>query len=268
MAHAPYRGIKISGTQGQRVDDELSLEFPLSILLNKEAFTVTMQSPGDEEDLIIGLLNSEGLLGNTDDPPSMEVVENSKSGYISKINVNLPLADNGKLLNSRSLLSVSSCGICGQKQWQDILKGDEPLEYQSRISATEIRKMFEKMEYHQSTFQKSGGSHAAGIFGRDYELLSIKEDIGRHNAVDKAVGALIRSKQIKKASFLLVSGRISYEIVVKCFKARIPIIAAVSAPSSLAVDYAEELGITLLAFCRGDSATAYSRVDRLLITED
>jgi FdhD protein len=114
----------------------------------------------------------------------------------------------------------------------------------------------------QHSFHQSGGTHAAAAFTIEGELLSSMEDIGRHNAVDKVIGQLLLSKKLEEAACLTVSGRISYEIVVKCFKARIPFLAAVSAPSTLAVDYAEELGITLLAFCRQNRATCYSHTYR------
>ena len=119
----------------------------------------------------------------------------------------------------------------------------------------------------QHNFKQSGGTHAAAAFSIDGELLSTMEDIGRHNAVDKVVGDLILEDKIDAAKVLTVSGRISYEIVVKCFKAKIPFLAAVSAPSSLAVDYAKELGITLFAFCREDRVTCYSNLEYLISNE-
>ena len=122
--------------------------------------------------------------------------------------------------------------------------------------------MFEKMKKKQHDFKQSGGTHAAAAFSIDGELLCTMEDIGRHNAVDKVVGQLIHSKKIKQAKVITVSGRISYEIVIKCFKAQVPFLTAVSAPSSLAVDYAKELGITLFAFCRDERATCYSNAQR------
>ena len=123
--------------------------------------------------------------------------------------------------------------------------------------------MFLMMNSKQSVFEKSGGSHAAAAFDRTGVLLSSMEDIGRHNAVDKVVGELINDSTVRKASVITVSGRISYEIIVKAFKAKIPVLCAVSAPSSLAVDYAKELGITLLAFCRDERATCYSNPERI-----
>jgi FdhD protein len=268
MGYAPYRGIKISGNHGSPVEDELTLESPLSISINGNAFSITMQTPGDEEDLVIGLLNGEGILKRNEGIPELKVIERFDGGSIKTLDVQISKDLVESRINSRNLLSVASCGICGQKEWKEALGKDQPLSVKTTISGIEIEKMFIEMERKQSTFLKSGGSHAAAIFDSKFKLMAIREDVGRHNAVDKSVGALIRKNQIDNAEFLLVSGRVSYEIIVKCFKARIPFLAAVSAPSSLAVDYAEELGITLLAFCRGESATAYSRVTRLLVMED
>jgi FdhD protein len=126
-----------------------------------------------------------------------------------------------------------------------------------------VGKMFHRMNELQRTFRQSGGSHAAAAFTIDGEILSLHEDIGRHNAVDKVVGDLLLKQKLKEAKCLIVSGRISYEIVSKCFVAGIPFLAAVSAPSSLAVDFSKELGITLMAFCREGDLTVYSHPSKL-----
>ena len=121
------------------------------------------------------------------------------------------------------------------------------------------------MNTHQPNFNQSGGAHAAAAFDIKGKYLCSLEDIGRHNAVDKVVGYLIKNDQLDSAKIITVSGRISYEIVIKCIKAGIPFLAAVSAPSSLAVDFAKELGITLLAFCRDERATVYSHAHRTIV---
>jgi len=131
-----------------------------------------------------------------------------------------------------------------------------------KIDISLIHDLFDKMKVLQHDFKQSGGTHAAAAFTIEGKLLCSMEDIGRHNAVDKVVGKLILKGELDKAKIITVSGRISYEIIIKCFKARVPFLAAVSAPSSLSVDYAKELGITLFAFCRGKRATCYSNVQR------
>jgi len=168
-----------------------------------------------------------------------------------------------KGLVSRSLLSVSSCGICGKTELSYLEFSGERFSDPQRVDVELIPSLFDKMETTQHGFSASGGSHAASAFTLDGELLCTMEDIGRHNAVDKVVGDLILSDRFHKAKIMTVSGRLSYEIAIKCFKAQIPFLAAVSAPSSLAVDYAKELGITLFAFCRKNRITCYAHPERV-----
>ena len=168
-----------------------------------------------------------------------------------------------KGLVSRSLLSVSSCGICGKTELSYLEFSGERFSDPQRVDVELIPSLFDKMETTQHGFSASGGSHAASAFTLDGELLCTMEDIGRHNAVDKVVGDLILSDRFHKAKIMTVSGRLSYEIAIKCFRAQIPFLAAVSAPSSLAVDYAKELGITLFAFCRKNRITCYAHPERV-----
>jgi FdhD protein len=253
-----YDGIKQTTDYAEGVHDFLTLEQPLSIAINGQPFTLTMQTPGDELDLTRGLLLTEGVMKKDGNLASIAVSGKSEEGLISAVNV---IVDEASLrdvqLNKRSLLSVASCGICGKTEL-DIPQG--------RISTTanqltveQIDRMFETMQAGQSAFLSSGGCHAAAAFNAAHELLVLREDIGRHNAVDKVIGALLDGQRIGEARALLVSGRVSYEIVVKCFMAGIPTLLAVSAPSSLAVDFCKELGITLYGFCRPGRATCYSR---------
>ena len=164
--------------------------------------------------------------------------------------------------NSRSFLSVTSCGICGKQELD--LPDQQNSVSDATISLEMIFGMFQQMSSSQDAFKQSGGSHASAAFDKSGNLLTIKEDIGRHNAVDKVVGDLILSQNLHEAKCITVSGRISYEIIIKTFRAKIPVLAAVSAPSTLAVDFAKELGITLLAFCRDDRLTCYSHPQRLV----
>lgn len=253
-----YDGIKETAGQTEGVHDFLTLEQPLSIAINGQPFTLTMQTPGDELDLTHGLLLTEGVIKKGVELSPIEVIGKSAEGYISAVNV---VMDDSALrdvqLNKRSLLSVASCGICGKTEL-DVPQGR--LEISSdQLSTEHIDRMFETMQAGQSAFLSSGGCHAAAAFNASHELIVLREDIGRHNAVDKVIGALLQDGRLKDARFLLVSGRVSYEIVVKCFMAGIPNLLAVSAPSSLAVDFCKELGITLYGFCRPGRATCYSR---------
>jgi FdhD protein len=253
-----YEGIKETAGQAEGVHDFLTLEQPLSIAINGQPFTLTMQTPGDELELTRGLLLTEGVLKKGVEPSHIEITGKSAEGYISAVNV---VMDDSALrdiqLNKRSLLSVASCGICGKTEL-DVPHGR--LEISSdHLSTEHVDRMFETMQAGQSAFLSSGGCHAAAAFNAAHKLIALREDIGRHNAVDKVIGTLMQNGRLKDARFLLVSGRVSYEIVVKCFAAGIPNLLAVSAPSSLAVDFCKELGITLYGFCRPGRATCYSR---------
>lgn len=261
MAIDNYQGKKFCGDNHFNVDDNLTIEQALQVIINKEIFTITMRTPGNDEDLIRGLLYSEDIY-KSDEKLAILLSENDKKG-ITEANVSIEkeLLSDG-YSNSRSLLSVSSCGICGKKELENI-DSSQKLQNGIVLNIEDIFEMFSAMKKGQPTFKQSGGSHAAAAFSNNKELLSIREDIGRHNAVDKVIGHLMSKQLLTKAQCLIVSGRISYEIVAKAFAAKIPILAAVSAPSTLAVDFAKELGITLLGFCRENKATCYSHPERL-----
>lgn len=265
MAIAKYKGLKIRSNEIDPVNDALTVEDALAITINGEKFTVTMRTPGDEEELTRGLLFSEDIYRHHSPALSYKVEDHNELGFISKVNVNIPEDKLGNgYKNSRSLLSVSSCGICGKQELMEITDQHKIGQGDLKIRFEDISQMFIEMEKKQVQFEQSGGIHAAAIFDKNKELLAIKEDIGRHNAVDKVIGALLLEERLKEAEFILVSGRVSYEIVTKAFAARIPFLAAVSAPSSLAVDYAKELGITLMGFCRTTKFTVYSNIDRVV----
>ena len=262
MAFDNYQGRKFIDGSITNVNDNLTVEQALQININGEPFSITMRTPGNDDELIRGLLYSEDIYRSSVNL-NIELAENKeKSTTEANIEINESLLKSG-YLNSRSFLSAASCGICGKTELDDIdtsCKVDD----KNQLSHANLLKMFDAMKAAQHTFHKSGGSHAAAAFTNNGELLSIREDIGRHNAVDKVIGHLINNNSLKGAKCLTVSGRISYEIISKAFAAKIPILAAVSAPSPLAVDFAKELGITLLGFCRENKATCYSHPNRIL----
>jgi len=257
-----YDALQLRKSSTKEVSDVLMIEHPLSIGINGEAFTLTMQTPGDELDLARGILFTEGVYKNKIIHPEIDIVLTSEDGFISSLDVKVDssLLDKSQL-NKRNLLSVASCGICGKTEL--ILPAGESLSSPRSLQFEMIQDMFRQMAAGQNAFMASGGCHAAAIFNADRSILVIKEDIGRHNAVDKVIGFLLYSEQLNHGTYLLVSGRVSYEIITKCFIAGIPFLMAVSAPSSLAVDFAKELGITLIAFCREDRATVYSHTERI-----
>ena len=216
-----------------------------------------MRTPDDDHFLVRGLLLAEGIYKKGADI-KIETVSTKLSGE-AEVNVSIPVDQLGDgFLNKRSLLSVSSCGICGKRDIEGIKLEGEAVKIKGKVNLPLIEEMYVEMQTQQESFNLSGGCHAAGLFSIEGKLLSLKEDIGRHNAVDKVVGEVLSTNSIKEAKILLLSGRVSYEIIIKAFKAKIPIVCAISAPSSLAVDYAKEFGITLLGFCRKGKATCYA----------
>lgn len=263
MATCNYEGKKFNSSTVNEIVDALTVEEALQININEEPFTVSMRTPGDDLSLVRGLLHSEGVINDTSFIPEIAIKKENENGIVTVVNVNIPenyLGDG--YLNSRSLLSVSSCGICGKTELSDLNFIGKTIDDDKKLNVEVINNCFSKMNAVQHNFKESGGTHAAVAFTFEGELICSMEDIGRHNAVDKVTGKLIMDNSLKEAKILTVSGRISYEIVIKCFKAQIPYLAAVSAPSSLAVDYAKELGITLFAFCRDNRATCYANAHR------
>ena len=258
MQTLSYEGFYVDNGNSKKVNDALVVEAALQININNEPFTVVMRTPGDDNELIRGILFAEDIY-RANKQPFMETVESKSNGF-SIINVTIPKKNLGNgYVNKRTLLSVSSCGICGKQQLEDIHIKGQKLNTSTNFDFKQIAPMFFQMEKQQETFELSGGSHAAGIFDKNYQLLTLKEDIGRHNAVDKAIGELLNQSILEKASCMLVSGRVSYEIISKAFVAKIPVVVAISACSSLAVDYAKEFGICLIGFSRGSKATLYSK---------
>ncbi|CAM1361914.1 Sulfur carrier protein FdhD [Tenacibaculum sediminilitoris] len=256
-----YQSIKLSTNSLERFEDTLVVEAPLQININKEPYTVVMRTPGNDEELLRGLLYAEDIYKKKENL-KIDLIENKKD-FSTILNITIPIEKLGKgYLNKRTLLSVSSCGICGKKELKDlkiegkslVLKENEKLN--SMIES--IGSMFMKMNKMQLLFKNTGGSHACAIFSSNQKLLTVNEDIGRHNAVDKCVGDLINKEKLKEGHYMLVSGRVSYEIVSKAFLAKIPVIIAVSACSSLAVDFAKEFGIFLVGFSRENKMTIYS----------
>jgi FdhD protein len=257
MQISKYEGFLINNGNSKKVNDALVVEAALQININNEPYTVVMRSPGDDLELVRGLLYAEDIYKHKENLV-FEIIEERENGF-AIINVNIVKNKIGKgYLNKRTLLSVSSCGICGKQKLEDIYVNGSKLTSSFKFDFNIIENMLIEMRKQQETFELSGGSHAAAIFDTNYNVLAVKEDIGRHNAVDKVIGNLLLEKSLKTANCLLVSGRVSYEIISKAFIAKIPYVIAVSACSSLAVDFAKEFGISLIGFSRGKKATLYS----------
>ena len=264
MATRNYEGRKFDLDGVLPVLDALTVEEALQININGRPFTLSMRTPGADTDLVRGILHSEDVVNSTGYHPEVVLRRENEHGIVTVVDVEIPEGFVGSgYSSSRSLLSVSSCGICGKTELGDQGFLGATLGQAGEFSAERFTDMFAQMNRRQRDFMQSGGTHAAAIFDGNGRLMVAREDIGRHNAVDKAVGSLLLDGRLAEARAMTVSGRISYEITIKAFKAGIPFLAAVSAPSSLAVDYAKELGITLLGFCREGRATCYAHPGRI-----
>ncbi len=263
MTISHFTGLHFSNGHFSTVNDVLSVEESLSISINGEPFTVTMRTPGAEQELITGLLFTEEVYRDTSILPVMEILNTNGKGHITSVNVKLPP---DKLLKdfagNRNIISASSCGLCGRTSFEDTLS-KQKVAASGIMDPSFVTEMFNNMSQHQADFQKSGGVHASAAFTIKGELLEIREDIGRHNAVDKVIGGLILNGRLNEAACLTVSGRVSYEIVNKAQSAGISFLCSVSAPSSMAVELAEAAGITLMAFCRNNRLTVYSHPEKV-----
>ena len=246
-----------------KVEDYMAVEVALSIAVNHIPFTVTMQTPGNEIELTRGLLFTENVIKTRSKEVEIAVTGTDEKGFINSINVkvdpSLVLID---FAGTRNVISSSSCGVCGKTSLEDL--NCEHVSNSELLDPHLVNELFEKVMAEQKNFHKTGGTHAAGAFTIEGELLNVQEDIGRHNAVDKVIGYLINNDLLDKVKCLTVSGRISFEIVNKAMVAGIPFLASVSAPSTLAVEYAQESGITIMAYCRNNKFTVYSNPQQIL----
>jgi FdhD protein len=268
---SPHSG-RTRGRASPRVagvrSDLVAVEEPLEIRIDGRALGVTMRTPGHDEELAAGLLLAEGVITRPQDIGSIAVCrhpENLEERNVVTVYLREGLTPDWERLR-RSLLTNSSCGLCGKASIESLTTRARPLPAgRARIEAGTLIALPARLRGRQEVFAATGGLHAAGLFTTDGTLEVLREDVGRHNAVDKVIGTTLLEKRFPPESrVLLVSGRASYEIVQKAAVARIPIIAAVSAPSSLAVGLADAMGVTLVGFLRGDGFNIYSHPRRIV----
>jgi FdhD protein len=252
--------------------DLLAAEEPLGVRLNGQAITLTMRTPGDDIDLAAGFLVGEGVVRSASDIRQIKICTGDRCGHddhegmgnIADVILAPSVAVPAGL--RRNFLTTSACGVCGKASIRDIcqlpaadLSADQVL-----VRPALLAELPGRLREAQRVFSATGGLHAAGIFGADGQLRCVREDVGRHNAVDKVVGWALRQDLLPLAGcILLVSGRASFELVQKAVMAGLPVLAAVSAPSSLAVELAEEAGLTLVGFLRGNSMNVYTAAERI-----
>src|SRR5690349_18356392 len=251
--------------QPAETSEALAGEEALQVRINGQAYTITMRTPGHEKFLAAGLLFTERVIRRPEDVISIGATPAANGSHVLIVDVGVRKeALAGKNLFNRSIASSASCGVCCKIDLCDLAISDRPLADSGKLDIRLIPNLLRKMQARQSAFDRTGGSHAAAIFSIDGALLSIQEDIGRHNAVDKVIGELFLRKALDDAEIMLGSGRVSYEIVSKCVAASIPFLLAVSAPSSLAVNLCMRQGITLIGFCRDNRATVYTHAENIL----
>ena len=256
-------------TSRKRVD-ALAAEEPLELRVGGNALTVTMRTPGHDVELAHGFLLSEGVIGGLEDISVARFCEGTGPDGLNTYNVlDLTLADGVAPPDpsvERNFYTTSSCGVCG-KAALDAVKlktNHSPAADASTVDVDVLSALPDELRKRQKVFASTGGLHAAGLFTTTGEALVVREDVGRHNAVDKVLGwAVLANRVPLTGTVLMVSGRASFELVQKATMAGIPILSAVSAPSSLAADLAEEQGLTLVGFLRGDSMNVYTRHDRI-----
>ncbi|MFI7596490.1 formate dehydrogenase accessory sulfurtransferase FdhD [Actinoplanes sp. NPDC049681] len=271
MHRRPVVKIDLDGTaEPRRRPDDLAAEEPLEIRLRREPLAVTMRTPGQDIDLAMGFLLTEGVIrtatdvvtaqlcAGTDAPNTYNVVDVVLGAHVPP-----PVTD-----PSRNFYTTSSCGVCG-KASIDAVRTRSPFDLstdETSVTARMLAELPDKLRAAQRTFDRTGGLHAAGLFTPDGELVVMREDVGRHNAVDKVVGWALREGRLPlNGHVLLVSGRASFELTQKAWMAGIPLLAAVSAPSTLAAELADEAGMTLVGFLRGRSMNVYTGSQRVTV---
>jgi FdhD protein len=261
--------VTVEGGRRRRRQDRLATEEPMEIRVDEPGdvqrnVAVTMRTPGNDFDLAVGFLFTEGLLDGADQVRNVRycAVPREEQHYnVVSVTVTRAL---GEFESSRNFYATSSCGICGKASLDAIETRNEPVAPGPEVSAEVLAGLPETLRRAQSVFDRTGGLHAAALFDSAGRLITSREDVGRHNAVDKVIGSeLLAGRVPLDGTILLVSGRASFEIVQKAAAAGIPVICAVSAPSSLAVDAARRFGMTLIGFLRGERFNVYAHPERI-----
>ncbi len=273
----PQRVLSVSVTHWQEQvqqqrEEALTVEEPFEVRIDHRSLAVIMRTPGHDHELAMGFLFSEGIIERAADVLSIQDdVDADGLPLANVVNVSLRSAGQQAVLQQqpaafeRHFAVSASCGLCGKNSIADLLLSTSPLEPDDlHIAPGVLYELPGRLRAAQSVFSSTGGLHAAGLFDPDGQLQLLREDVGRHNAVDKIIGHGLRSASFPYGRhILMVSGRTSFEIIQKALLARIPCIAAISAPSSLAVELAERSGITLVGFLRDHGMNVYTHLERL-----
>ena len=277
--NSKYKVLKYRSNNTNEINDSISIEEPLEITIKfkeKETWTentisITMRTPGNDEDLVRGFLFNERIIEKIDYIDKIESVGkivgqyNLKNKIIATIN-NSENVDIDKI--KRNFLTNSSCGVCGKTSLDslEIIKKDKIIKSLPKIDHEIIMKSPTTLRENQSEFSKTGGIHASGLFSDKGDVVAIKEDVGRHNALDKLIGYVLEKKLLNPSNqFLTCSGRLNFELVQKALMSNIGVLIGVGAPTSLAIDLANKFDMTLVGFVKQDSFNIYSNKERIII---
>ena len=257
------RVLKLDEEHRKHIEDDVVVEEPLEIRVNGESISVTMRTPGDDFDLAVGLLWTEGIVHSSGEIGTIAYCPDEEQPELKNI-VNVGLVDSSrKLESSRRLWSNSSCGLCGKATLEAIHQVCRRIDSSLVVSHDVLCMLPSRLREEQANFDRTGGIHAVALFDEKGNLLILREDIGRHNAVDKVLGSALRDNLALSETILMVSGRLGFEIAQKAVVAGIPILASISAPSSLAIELADEFGMTAIGFLRGRSMNIYTHSERV-----
>ena len=277
--NSKYKVLKYSSNKFENIDDLISIEEPLEISLKykesdkwiNQSLSITMRTPSDDEDLVRGFLYNEQIITNINDIDSIESY-GDKVGQYNIQNKILATLNNSKNINiskiKRDFLTNSSCGVCGKSSLDalEIIKKNKTNPSEPQIKKEVIVKSPDILREGQSEFSKTGGIHASGLFTSNGELVAVREDVGRHNALDKLIGCALKNNQIDpKNQFITCSGRLNFELVQKVLMTDIGIMIGVGAPTSLAIDLANKFDITLVGFVKRDSFNIYTNNKKVIV---
>jgi len=274
-----YKVLKFKSDKSKEVDDQISIEEPLEIILRykdkenwvENTISITMRTPGDDEDLVIGFLFNEKVIEKIDYIENIKL-SGEKVGQYKLKNKVIVTINNSENIDvdkiKRNFLTNSSCGVCGKTSLDslEIIKKDKIIKSIPKIHHEIIMRSPDMLRQNQSEFSKTGGIHASGLFNASGEIVAVKEDVGRHNALDKLIGYVLKKKLLDNSSqFLTCSGRLNFDLVQKALIANIGVLIGVGAPTSLAIDLANKFDMTLVGFVKEDSFNIYSNKERIII---
>jgi FdhD protein len=278
-AWKPVDVVRVRADGAGRAMDRAATEEPLEVRLHGRPFAVIMRTPGADRELAAGFLLAESVIGSADDLGTIEHCTQPAAGDEDRGDdpaapreniVNVTLVDRTRveamLAERRQVTTNSSCGLCGRQTIESLATDARPIDAAWTIRGAVLARFAEELRRAQAVFDETGGLHAAGLFTSVGDLVTSAEDVGRHNAVDKVIGRMLMRDALPLSGHVLfVSGRSSFEIVQKAFIAGIPIVAAVSAPSTLAVELAARANVTLVGFVRGGNFNIYTHERRIIV---